>query len=88
MPHTYEDVLQHIIDYLRNKLKGAKGVPEIDENADFTRDINADSLLIFAIVEELEDTYKIIIPLELLYKQKIQTVAELAKEVMRLLDNS
>ena len=83
MSHTYEDVLQHIVAYLRNKLKGS---PEIDENADFTRDLNVDSLLIFAIVEELEETYQIVVPLELLYKQKIQTVAELALEVVRLID--
>ena len=83
MSHTYEDVLQHIVGYLRNKLKRAS---EIDENADFTRDLNVDSLLIFAIVEEIEETYQIVVPLELLYKQKIQTVAELAKEVMHLID--
>ena len=83
MSHTYEDVLQHIIGYLHAKLKGSS---EIDENADFTRDLNVDSLLIFAIVEDLEETYRIVVPLELLYSQKIKTVAELAKEVMRILD--
>lgn len=85
MSHTYEGILQHIIDYLRSKLKG---VAEIHENTDFTRDLNVDSLLIFGIVEELEDTYEIVVPLEMLYKQQIQTVAELAKEVMRLIEKS
>ena len=85
MSHTYEDVLQHIVDFLRNKLKGAA---EVDENANLTKDLNVDSLLVFAIVEDLEETYQIVVPLELLYKQKIQTVAELAKEVVRLIDMS
>lgn len=83
MLHTYEAVLQHIIGFLRNKLGGAS---EIDENAHFIKDLNVNSLLVFTIVEELEETYQIVVPLELLYKEKIQTVAELAKEVMRLTD--
>jgi acyl carrier protein len=85
MSHTYEDVVQHIVGYLRGKLKGAS---EIGENADFVRDLNVDSLLIFAIVEDLEETYQIVVPLELLYSQKIQTVAELAKEVKRIIDKA
>ena len=85
MPHTYESVLQQIVEYLRSKIKEAS---RIDENADFTRDLAVDSLLVFAIVEELEETYKIVIPLELFYKHKIRTVADLAKEVLRLLDKT
>jgi acyl carrier protein len=83
MAHTYESVLQHITGYLHNKLEGA---PEVDEHADFTRDLNVNSVQVFEIVEELEETYQIVIPLELLYKQRIQTVAELVREVMRLLE--
>ena len=85
MPHTYESVLQKIVEYLQSKIKGAS---RIDENTDFTRDLAVDSLLVFAIVEELEETYKIVIPLELFYKRKIRTVADLAKEVLHLLDKS
>ena len=81
MLHTYQDVSQHIIGFLRKKLEGA---PEIDENAHFIKDLNVNSLLVFEIVEELEMTYQIVVPLELLYKEKIQTAAELAHEVMRL----
>ena len=83
MPHTYESVLQHITGYLHNKLAGA---PEVDAQAHFTRDLNVNSLQVFEIVEELEETYQIVIPLELLYKQRIQTVAELVEEVIRLLE--
>ncbi len=83
MTHTYESVLQHITSYLHNKLAGA---PEVDAQAHFTKDLNINSLQVFEIVEELEETYQIIIPLELLYKQHIQTVAELVEEVMRLLE--
>jgi acyl carrier protein len=85
MSHTYEDVLQHIVGYLRHKLKGTLA---IDRDTDFTQDLNVDSLLIFAIVEDLEETYRIVVPLELLYKEKIRTVADLAKEVVRLIDVS
>lgn len=81
--HTYEDVLQHIIGFLRNRLEGA---PEIDKNSHLIKDLNVNSLLVFEIVEELEVTYQIVVPLELLYKERIQTVAELANEVMRLTD--
>ena len=85
MTHTYENVLQHITGYLHNKLEGS---PEVDEHAHFTRDLNVNSLQVFEIVEELEETYQIVIPLELLYKRRIQTVAELVQEVMRLLEKS
>ena len=81
MVHTYEEVTQHIIGFLRSKLPGA---PEIDENAHFTRHLNLDSLLVFAVVENLEETYDIVVPLDLLHKQRIQTVSELAREVLRL----
>jgi len=64
MTHTYESVLQHITSYLHNKLAGA---PEVDAQAHFTKDLNINSLQVFEIVEELEETYQIIIPLELLY---------------------
>ena len=83
MTHTYESVLQHITGYLHNKLAGA---PEVDAQAHFTKDLNINSLQVFEIVEELEETYQIVIPLELLYKQHIQTVAELVEEVIRLLE--
>ncbi len=83
MTHTYESVLQHITGYLHNKLAGAL---EVDAQAHFTKDLNVNSLQVFEIVEELEETYQIVIPLELLYKQRIQTVAELVEEVMRLLE--
>lgn len=82
MLHTSDEVSQHIIKFLRSKLPGA---PEIDPDAHFTRHLNLDSLLIFAVVEDLEETYKIVVPLDLLHKQRIQTVAELAKEVVRLI---
>ncbi len=85
MPHTREEVLQHIVSYLRTKLEG---VAQIDENSHFTRDLNVDSLQVFETVGELEETYDIVIPLELLYRQKIQTVAELANEVMRLIEKN
>jgi acyl carrier protein len=83
MTHTYESILQYITGYLHNTLSA---VPEIDEHAHFTRDLNVNSLQVFEIVEELEETYAIVIPLELLYKQRIQTVGELAAEVLRLIE--
>jgi acyl carrier protein len=85
MTYTYESVLHHITSYLHHNLAGA---PAIDAQSHFTRDLNINSLQVFEIVEELEETYQIVIPLELLYKQRIQTVAELVEEVMRLLDKS
>lgn len=83
MTHTYESVLQHITGYLHDKLAGA---PEVKEHAHFIQDLNVNSMQVFEIVEELEEMYAIVIPLELLYKQRIQTVAELVEEVMRLIE--
>ena len=85
MSRSYEDVLQHIVAFLQSKLEGS---PVIEEHSHFTKDLNVGSLLIFAIVEDLEETYQIVVPLQLLYKQKIQTVSDLAKEVVRLIEET
>jgi len=82
MTLTYESVVQHLIEYLHIKLGGAK---EITEHSHFTQDLNIESLQVFEILEELELTYHVVIPLELLYKRQIQTVSDLVHEVMQLL---
>ena len=85
MSRSYEEVLRHVVAFLGSRLDGA---PVIDENAHFTNDLHVGSLLIFALVEDLEQTYRIVVPLQLLYKQKIDTVADLVREVVRLTGES
>ena len=86
MPHhSYQEVLQHIVGFLQEKLEGS---PPIGEEADLVKDLQVGSLLVFAIVEDLEETYQIVIPLQLLYKQKLQTVGELARQVVSLIEES
>lgn len=81
--HSYQEVLQHIVAFLQDKLEGS---PPIGEEADLVKDLHVGSLLVFAIVEDLEETYEIVIPLQLLYKQKLQTVGELARQVVHLIE--
>jgi acyl carrier protein len=83
MSHSFDDVLQHIVAFLHEKLEG-DATPEITAGSHFTKDLNVGSLLIFSIVENLEETYGIVVPLQLLYQQKVQTVGDLAQEVTRL----
>ena len=52
MPHhSYQEVLQHIVAFLQGKLEGS---PPIGEEADLVKDLHVGSLLVFAIVEDLE----------------------------------
>lgn len=87
MSHRFEDVLTHIVAFLHERMEGV-GTPEINEASHFTKDLNVGSLLIFSIVENLEETYGIVVPLQLLYQQKVQTVGDLAQEVTRLANES
>jgi len=83
--HTYDDVLRHITNYLHHRLEGS---PLVTANSHFTQELHVDSLQVFEIVGELEEKYQVIIPLELLFKQRIQTVAQLVDEVMHLLEKT
>ena len=83
MVHTYETVLAHITAYLHDRLDGA---PEVDEKSRLIEDLSIDSLQAFEIMEDLEDAYQVVVPLETLYKRQIRTVSDLASQIMRLLE--
>ena len=83
MAHTYESVLRHLTGYLHGRVEGS---PEVNENSRLVQDLGIDSLRAFEIVEDLEDAYQIVVPLEVLYKRQIQTVSDLTREIVRLLD--
>lgn len=83
MAHTYDSVLRHIIGYLHGRLERA---PEVHEHSRFVADLSVDSLEAFEIVGDLEDVYQIVVPLALLQQGRIQTVADLTKEIVRLLE--
>ena len=85
MFHTLESVQQHIIGYLRAKLGGSL---EVNEHSRLIQDLNITSLQVFEIMEEIEETYQIVVPLEVLYQPRLQTVSDLAEEVMHLLKKS
>ena len=81
-PHTYESVLGHIVGYLHGRLEGA---PEVIGSSRLVEDLNIDSLQAFEIMEDLEDAFQVVVPLETLTQRRIQTVSELASEIVRLL---
>jgi acyl carrier protein len=83
MSHTLESVRLHIIDYLRTRFGGSL---EVNEHSRLIQDLSIDSLQVFEIMEDLEETYQIVVPLEVLYKPHLQTVSELAQEVLHLLE--
>jgi acyl carrier protein len=83
MAHTYEGVLQHVARYLHDTLEGS---PEVREDSRLVEDLGVDSLKAFETVGDLEDSYQIVVPLEILQRRQIRTVSDLTREIVRLLE--
>ena len=80
---TNEEVLQQIIDILKSKVP--KNVKYISPQTDLVNDLGLDSLKVMEILEILEDTFDISIPINIL--PGTGTVKDLAVEIKKITEN-
>jgi acyl carrier protein len=75
---TREEILGLIRDHLADELE--LDAARIDENTRFKEDLDADSLDLYTLVQELEDTYGVRIPDE--EAPRIQSVGAAAEYIL------
>jgi len=80
---TNDEVLQRIFNILRPRVP--KGAPEITAELDLVNDLGLDSLKVMEILEDLEDTFDISIPINIL--PGIRTVGDLVVEIQKLTED-
>ncbi len=78
-----EEVLQQIVDILKPKV--SKDGLEVTAELDLVNDLGLDSLKVMEILEDLEDTFDISIPINIL--PGIRTVGDLVAEIQKLSDD-
>jgi acyl carrier protein len=77
---TNEDILQQVLDILKPIVP--KNAPEVTAELDLVNDLGLDSLKVMEILENLEDTFDISIPINIL--PGIRTVGDLVVEIQKL----
>ena len=80
---TNEDILQQVLDILEPIVP--KNVPEVTAELDLVNDLGLDSLKVMEILENLEDTFDISIPINIL--PGIRTVGDLVVEIQKLTED-
>lgn len=80
---TNEEVLQRILDILKPRV--LKDGPEVTAELDLVNDLGLDSLKVMEILENLEDTFDISIPINIL--PEIRTVEDLVVEIQKLTED-
>jgi len=80
---TNEDILQQVLDILKPIVP--KNVPEVTAELDLVNDLGLDSLKVMEILENLEDTFDISIPINIL--PEIRTVEDLVVEIQKLTED-
>ena len=75
-----EEVLQQIVDILKPKV--SKDGLEVTAELDLVNDLGLDSLKVMEILEDLEDTFDISVPINIL--PGIRTVGDLVAEIQKL----
>jgi acyl carrier protein len=80
---TNEDILQQVLDILKPIVP--KKVPEVTAELDLVNDLGLDSLKVMEILENLEDTFDISIPINIL--PEIRTVEDLVVEIKKITEN-
>jgi len=78
---TNEQISQQILDMLKPLVP--KGSPQLTADLDLINDLNLDSLKVMEVLEKLEDSYDVSIPINIL--PGIRTVDDLVKEIQKLL---
>ena len=80
---TNEEILQQILDILKPTIP--KNGPEVTAELDLVNDLGLDSLKVMEILENLEDTFDISIPINIL--PEIRTVEDLVVEIQKLTED-
>jgi acyl carrier protein len=80
---TNEDILQQVLNILKPKV--AKSAPEVSAELDLVNDLGLDSLKVMEILEALEDTFDISIPINIL--PGIRTIEDLVVEIKKITEN-
>ena len=80
---TNEDILQQVLDILKPIVP--KKIPEVTAELDLVNDLGLDSLKVMEILENLEDTFDISIPINIL--PGIRTVGDLVVELQKLTED-
>jgi acyl carrier protein len=78
-----EVILQQILDILKTRM--AKDGLQISAELDLVNDLGLDSLKVMEILEDLEDTFDISIPINIL--PGIRTVNDLVAEIQKLIED-
>ncbi len=82
-PPTHEDLLAQVIGFIRPMVP--EGQP-LAADTDLVSDLGFDSLKVMKLLEDVEDTYDISIPLNVL--PDVRTVGDFAAQLERLLERS
>ncbi|KPJ99201.1 MAG: acyl carrier protein [Desulfobacterales bacterium SG8_35] len=77
---TNEQIAQQILDMLKPLVP--KAGPKLTADLDLINDLNLDSLKVMEVLEKLEDTYDVSIPINIL--PGIRTVEDLVREIQKL----
>ena len=80
---TNEEVMQQILDILKPMIP--EDGPQLTPKLDLIDDLGLDSLKVMEILENLEDTFDISIPINIL--PGIRTVEDLVTEIQKLTGN-
>lgn len=77
---TNEEVLHQIFDVLKPRMP--KDAPPISAELDIVNDLGLDSMKVMEVLELLEDSFDISIPINIL--SRIRTVKDLSVEIKKL----
>lgn len=80
---TKEEVLQQVLNIIRPMVP--KDGPKLSADLDLVNDLGLDSIKVMEILETLEDSFDISIPINIL--PSVRTVKDLAFEIQNLTGN-
>jgi acyl carrier protein len=80
---TKEEVLKQILDIVKPMVPG--DISQTSADLDLVNDLGLDSIKVMEILETLEDSFDISIPINIL--PGVRTVEELAAEIQNLTEN-
>ena len=76
---AYEEILTQLYELLQPSLKDGQ---ELEEDTDLVADLGLDSLRVMTLVEEVEDSLDISIPLNIL--ANVRTIKDFATQLQQL----
>lgn len=79
---TNEEVLQQLLDIMKARVP--ENIKDISAQTDLVNDLGLDSLKVMEILEILEDTFDISIPINIL--PGIRTIEDLVVEIKKITD--